>query len=146
MKRFLLPILFLGTCVHASGIQKWVDDNGQVHYGDSPPAKAATETIRISRPPSNPGKSLPRLGSQQDDEDAPQAPDDEQPQSAESEAETPSDQAAEFCQQARNDLRVINTSKRIRLQATDGTSRYMTTEEREERRTQAEQDIERYCQ
>ena len=145
MKRFLLPILFLGTCVHAAGIQKWVDENGQVHYGDSPPASAATESIRISRPPSNPGKSLPRLGTEQDDESEP-SPADEQPQTADSEVDTPPDQASEFCARARNDLRVFNNSKRIRLQSTDGTSRFMTAEERDERRTQTEQDIERYCQ
>jgi hypothetical protein len=41
---------------------------------------------------------------------------------------------------------VIGNSSRIKLRSADGSTRFMTTEEIEERKTQAEADVERFCQ
>ena len=145
MKRILVPFLFLACNSYAAGIQKWTDENGQVYYGDSPPAQVTTEQIRISRPPSNPGKSLPRFN-----------PSDNAQQEAGSEASSPKQadatppepskqEASEFCAQARKDLGIINRSNRLRIKAADGSTRLMTSEEIDARRKQTEADIEQYC-
>lgn len=145
MKQLLIPLLFLSCNSYAAGIQKWTDENGQVYYGDSPPAQVTTEQVRITRPPSNPGKSLPRFNaesnSQQDEET-----DQTDPAQADASPPEPSaEQAAEFCAQARKDLAVMNRSSRIRVKAADGSSRLMTTEEIDARRKQTQADIESYC-
>lgn len=50
MKIFFLIVivtfLFNGSTVSAAGIQKWVDENGQAHYGERPPANQKTGTIK----------------------------------------------------------------------------------------------------
>jgi hypothetical protein len=145
VKRLLIPLLFLACNSHAAGIQKWTDENGQVHYGDSPPAQVNPEAVRISRPPSNPGKSLPRFATENINKK-----DDKQDQSPSQQAKEPApepskDQAAEFCAQAKKDLATINRSKRIRVKSADGSSRFMTTEEINERRKLSQSDIDQYC-
>lgn len=140
MKRLLTLLIFIACNSHAAGIQKWIDENGQVHYGDSPPAQVKAESINVTRPPSNPGKPLPRFGgSNAESESDAQNPDQKPP------AETSEEQAKEACDQAQKDLSVINRSTRIRLKQADGTTRYMTKDEIEERRKQTEADIEQFC-
>jgi hypothetical protein len=144
MKHLIILFLFLTCNSYAAGIQKWVDENGQVHYGDSPPTQVTTESIRISRPPSNPGKTLPRINSNSeakaDDQQAQPAA--KQPAAA---PEPSAEQAKQFCEQARKDLVTINRSNRLRLKLADGTTRFMTDEEISARREQTQADIDRYC-
>jgi hypothetical protein len=145
MQRLLIPLFFLACNSHAAGIQKWTDENGQIHYGDSPPAQVTHESVRIARPPSNPGKSLPRFTAESQPK-----PDQQKGQSSPDQAKAPApkpsaDQAAEFCAQAKKDLTVINRSNRIRVKSADGGTRLMTTEEIAERRKQSEADIQQYC-
>jgi hypothetical protein len=145
MKRLLIPLLFLACNSHAAGIQKWTDENGQVHYGDSPPTQVKPEVVRISRPPSNPGKSLPRFSTEnkaQQDKKQADAPAD---QAKAPPPEPSKEQAAEFCAQAKKDLATFNRSKRIRIKSADGSSRIMTSEEIAERRKQTQSDIDQYC-
>lgn len=144
MKRLLIPFLFMAGTVQAAGIQKWVDESGQVHYGDSPPTSAQTEEIRVSRPPANPGRSLPRLGGTSDGEGETEQTQAEAPPQAP--PEVPADEKSQFCEEARKDLRTLERNQRIRLRQADGSTRVMTSEEIEQRREQAEADVERYCQ
>lgn len=145
MKRLLIPLLFLACNSHAAGIQKWTDEDGQIHYGDSPPAKVTPEAVRISRPPTNPGKTLPRF-SAENKEQQDQQKGQPSPEQAKAPAPEPSaDQAAEFCAQAKKDLTTINRSNRIRVKSADGGTRILTSEEIGKRREQAQADIEQYC-
>lgn len=145
MKRLIIPILFLACNSHAAGIQKWVDENGQVHYGDSPPARVSTEAVRVSRPPTNPGKTLPRLNtdSKKADENTPAESSPDQVNAPPT--EPTQDEAKEFCARAKKDLLTLNKSNRLRLKLADGTTRYMTQEEVAARRKQSEEDIKSYC-
>ncbi|MBX2848564.1 MAG: DUF4124 domain-containing protein [Acidiferrobacterales bacterium] len=43
---FLLVLLILPICVHAE-IYKWIDDDGNVHFGDSLPADANPEKLDL---------------------------------------------------------------------------------------------------
>jgi hypothetical protein len=145
MLRLLLPLLLFASSLNAAGIQKWIDESGQVHYGDSPPTQVNTESVRISRPPTNPGPPLPRLRNENPTQAEADTPDPEQAQPDSNIPQPTPDQAAEFCEQARKDLNVLNNSQRIRLRSTDGGSRFMTDEERETRKEQTQADIDRYC-
>lgn len=138
--RYLIYLMFLASMtLNAGTIHKWVDEEGNVHYGDAPPVAAKTEGVRVQSAPSNPGKALPRLSPPKSSEDA--ASD-----TAPENGNVPEDQARIACDQAKEDLQVINNSNRIKLRAADGSTRYMTTEEIEERKTRSEADVERFCQ
>jgi hypothetical protein len=146
MRYLIYLTLFLSTSLSAGSIHKWVDDDGNVHYGDAPPVSAETEGVRVQSAPSNPGKALPRLSSPDSSttaEDSP-ASDDNPPATANND-EVPADQARIACESAREDLQVIGRSSRIKLRSADGSTRYMTGEEIEERRRQADEDIKRFC-
>jgi len=53
----VIVIAFAGLCAsatglsHAQAIQKWVDENGKVHYGDSPPPGAKTKSVKVQEYP-----------------------------------------------------------------------------------------------
>ena len=44
----LLLILFSAEYADAAGIQKWVDADGKVHYGEKPPAEHDSEQVEAS--------------------------------------------------------------------------------------------------
>lgn len=140
MKRLLFLALIISAQSHAAGIKKWVDDKGQIHYGDSPPAQVQSEPIRVTRPPSDPGKPLPRFTSNQEQQTQQPA---EQQKPAE--PEVPKDQAEKLCEEAKSDLVKLNRSETIRVRSKDGDIRVLSAEEKEERRKATEEDIEQFC-
>ena len=122
------------TSLNAAAIHKWVDDNGNVHYGDAPPVKTTSENVRVQNAPSDPGKALPRLNS-------PESTD----QAAGKEQEVSAEQAAKICASAQADLNVISTSDRIQLQTEDGSIRYLSEDEIAERRASSQAEVDRFC-
>lgn len=139
MRYLIYLTLFFSTALTAGSIQKWVDEDGNVHYGDAPPTSAQTESVHVQPAPTNPGKALPRLGNNGAGGEGSTTT------AATEDGSVPADQAKIACDQAQEDLRVINRSSRIKLRAADGSTRYLTTEEIEERKAQAEADIESFC-
>ena len=137
MRYFIYLIIFLSTSVQAGSIQKWVDEDGNIHYGDAPPVSVKTEQVRVIGAPSDPGKALPRLNNSGSGDSASSG----EP----GPSDVPEDQAKLACDRAQEDLKVLKSSSRIKLKAADGTSRYMTTEEIEERRKTSEEDVKNYC-
>lgn len=143
MKRFLILALFVASASHAAGIKKWVDENGQIHYGDSPPARANIEDIRVSRPPSDPGRPLPRLGEGESAAAGQKTPAAQPPAD---EPQYTEEQSQELCERARKDMVTLTTSDTIRLRSSDGKVRVMTDAEKQSRREQAQKDIDQFCQ
>ena len=139
MRYFIYLILMVSTSLSAGTIQKWVDENGNVHYGDAPPVSAKTEKVRVQSAPTNPGKKLPRLNDNGDGQQGAAG------QTAEQGNETTAAQAREACETARNDLLVIDSNSRIRLRQPDGSSRYLTEAEIAQRRAMAQEDIKNFC-
>lgn len=48
--RIALILCFFPLIAHA-GVYKWVDANGQVHFGDRPPSKASSREVKINAAP-----------------------------------------------------------------------------------------------
>ena len=47
-RQFGALILLASLGVHAGGVKKWVDENGQVHFGDAPPPSVTkTESVKV---------------------------------------------------------------------------------------------------
>lgn len=138
----LAPLLSLISFnIQAAEIQKWVDENGRVFYGDTPPASVKTETVRTSKRPSKLGKPLPRLSTtntaptSNTNKDLAKTTNDLEPE-----------QAREACKTAKEDLKVIQKSARIQLRSADGSLRYMTKEEIKQRLERTKSDIQTFCQ
>lgn len=146
MRYLIYLALFLSTSLSAGAIHKWVDADGNVHYGDAPPVSAKTEGVRVQPAPSNPGKALPRLSSPDTASEESSASDNDPTDTANNDNDNVSaDEAKLACDNASQDLRVIARSDRIKLKSADGSTRYMTTEEIEARKIQAEEDVEKFC-
>ena len=141
MRYLICLALLFSLPLHAGTIKKWVDEEGNVYYGDSPPISVKTENVRVLSAPTNPGKALPRLSSPGTEE----ASGGGTPAAGDNGNQVPRDQAQMACDKAREDLQVINRSSRIKLRSADGSERYMSTEEIEERRKLAEEDIKQFC-
>ena len=60
---FALLIIFATFSLSAAEIKKWVDDDGNVHYGNHPPASRTSTQVHIDSAPSGSGNSLPSEGS-----------------------------------------------------------------------------------
>ena len=142
MRYLIYLTLLASTSLNAGSIHKWTDADGNVFYGDAPPISAKTEDVWVQSAPSNPGKALPRLNSP--DSEAAQGNGSEDTDSSGN--GVPADQAKAICDKAQQDLEVIMSSNRIKLKLADGSTRYLSTEEIDERKTQAEDDINRFCQ
>ena len=136
MRYLIYLTLLASTSLNAGSIHKWTDTDGNVFYGDAPPISAKTEDVRVQSAPSNPGKALPRLSS----------PGSEPSATAGNGNTVPADQAKIACDNAQKDLQTIQSSSRVKLKLADGSTRYLTSEEIDERKTQAESEIERFCQ
>ena len=126
------------TSLNAGAIHKWVDDNGNVHYSDTPPAKTSSQNIQVQSAPSDPGKALPRLKTSADASD-------QATQGASKEQKVSTEQASKICASAQADLNVISTSDLITLQTADGSIRYLSDEEIAERQTSSQAEVDRFC-
>ena len=142
MRYLIYLTLLASTSLNAGSIHKWTDADGNVFYGDAPPISAKTEGVWVQSAPSNPGKALPRLNPP----DSEAASGDESGDTDSSGNSVPADQAKAICDNAQQDMEIIMSSNRIKLKLADGSTRYLSTEEIDERRTQTEDDIKRFCQ
>ena len=143
MKYLVCLLILISSSAYADGIYKWVDEDGDTHYGDVPPPSVHTEELRVDVVPGNPGKALPRLetsdpGSSTTSSSSPDSP--------EPDPEMTDEQAKAICKQAHLEIKVLNNSKRrSKVRNPDGSHRRMTTEERKANRIRSEQDIKDFC-
>jgi hypothetical protein len=142
MKYLICLFILFSSSAYAGSIHKWVDEDGNTHYGDAPPASITTKELKVDTLPSDPGKALPRLGTNDSGSGTAGV---NSSGSTNSDSKVPDDQAKTACEQARGDLKIIQSNSRIRLKNPDGTSRYMTTEEIKSRQQKAEQDVKSFC-
>ena len=142
MRIIICLLILTSSSLFAGSILKWVDTEGNIHYGDAPPIAVETERVRVLSAPNNPGKALPRLST---DGSTGNSNNRGTNVANHENFKLPADQAKIACEEATADLKVINSSNRIRLRSADGTTRYMTTEEIDARRKIAEKDVSLHC-
>jgi hypothetical protein len=145
MRVIICLFILTSSSLFAGEILKWVDEDGNIHYGDAPPISAETERVRVLSAPSNPGKALPRLSPDGSNGNSNKRGTDVAAGDAQDNIRLPADQAIIACENATADLKVINHSSRIRLKSADGSTRYMTTDEIGARRARAEKDVSLHC-
>ena len=148
MKYLVCLLILISSSAYADKIYKWVDGDGNTHYGDVPPPSVHTEELRVDVVPSDPGKALPRLETSDPESSATDSSTtgSASPDSTEPDPEMSDDQAESICKQAHREIKYLNNAKhRSRVRNPDGTTRHINTEERKARREQAKQDIKDYC-
>jgi len=142
LKTQLVLGLVLGSCLLcteavAERIYKWVDDQGNVHFGDKRPTDGASEEFTIKVP-----KGSPAAEKQQSDTNDKQDTKKDGTKSAlnaEAKAEM-----KKYCDQARANLQTLETRSRIRI--TEGESiRYLTPDEIDAKKQEIQDALEKDC-
>jgi len=134
----LMPIL-----AQAQALYRWVDDRGEVHYGQVPPAGVQAEQIRRASPPSDRAaqERLDRaVGASQERQDEQRRAASEQERQADSERIR-----RENCTQARNNLETLTArGGRVTIRE-NGAYRVLEEEERQRMLEETQAQIEEYC-
>lgn len=144
MHRMILTgslLLALSASAMAGQIYKWVDAQGNTHFGAQPPEgqQAAEVNPNISQPkvaaPAAPKLEDRSVDAEQEklDEEARQA-------AAKQEKERKT-----YCERIRQDLAQMKANPRVRVKVGDDTRR-LTEEERQERMAKSEASIKENCQ
>ena len=106
VKSMVILILLIPLSANA-GVYKWVDANGQTHFGDRPPAKAASSEVKVHSAPASVDagarerhqKMTEFLEQQQEERETRQA--------ANAKAEEKAEKQAELCRKLRARLKFL---------------------------------------
>jgi Domain of unknown function (DUF4124) len=141
-----LAVLIFGATfavtAHAQQIHKWTDENGQIHFGTTPPPKQKTETVRIRNTDVTPvaGASAPAAAVATENADgtkktAAQMQADEQQQA----------QLKSYCSNVRQRLTALTSRGRVVEQNPDGSRQALGQEAVASKLAAAQADEARYC-
>ncbi len=150
-KRFLIGLAAIAMTVaggaFASGIYKWTDEDGNVHYEDRPSGAATEERMALSYRRSNPGSVQRQKQGLADSVAARQearAKADEAAKSAEEEAAKAADNQKK-CETYRARLQTFVQSRRLYRQDENGERVYLDETETQKARENVEELIAEHC-
>ena len=141
----VLLTLVTTSSVFASEIYKWIDEEGNVHYGDTP--TETSERVAISSKPTNPSvvqsttKSVADYQAQRTENLAAAAA--EAASAAELKAEA--DQRAQQCTQYRQTMQKFVVSRRLYREDENGEREYLDESETLAARDRVEKQVEEFC-
>jgi hypothetical protein len=139
----VVVVASFGLATAQAGIYKWVDDDGQVHYGERPVGQAA-EKLRIKVPaPATPAASTAEDNKKDDSKQSAQPParlPDEWV-----EKKLSSSEKRQRCSSARQRLQTIQGRARLKETDAKGNVRALTPKERDSRIKKLRKDIREYC-
>lgn len=146
----LAIIAFALSNVSYSAVYKWVDENGQIHYGDKRqlPTNAETERLEIktNTPEPKPEPETDNKESSEEGEKKTEPPKDDplsppEPQ----EAPVSATEKNKLCAQARSDLSVIQSRGQVRERDAQGNIVYLGEDQRQQRIAAAKRRVSKYC-
>ena len=140
MRMFVLLVALASPCVQAE-VYKWVDEKGQVHYGEQPPPNANTTTLKVPTSPAPqadapalaPGPATPpgdKLKAAPRDKDGPN--------------KTPTDKS-ERCTYEKQQLDLLSKEGEVRYYNEQKQLVTLPPEKREAAKAQVQENIKRYC-
>ena len=151
MSKFLLIILMLAYTDTFAAINKWVDDQGHVHYSDQPPpGNAKAETLHsVSDQDSNTAStSAPAAPKTLAEREAELKKSQKAKQEAANKAlqkQAVEDAKKASCATSQQNLRTLQEGIRMVEVDANGERSYMDDKQRLERIAKAQQDISAYC-
>lgn len=131
----LITAAVLGVVVGAGSVYKWVDEDGNVHYGERPPQEQSkdAEKVRIEKGPSD-----------SDDEAA--GGNDEDTTGGEEENGEPDDPIQkQQCKLSRDILERYQSAEFLYREGEDGEKRRLTEEEKQAEIERVKNDIRKFC-
>ena len=136
-------IIILSTAIIASPINakvyKWVDDNGQVHYGEKPGSTQAEQVQIRTNETTTPRKIKQGEDDKAEGKDkAEAAKEPEQPEMSKKEKR-------KLCNEAKSDLAAIMSRGRMREINEKGEYIYLTEEQRQDRISAAKKKQKEFC-
>ena len=143
--RFLTSILLATSCLLAqsasyAGVYKWIDDNGQVHYGEKP-GNTDAERVTIRQNETTKPRAIDKPEKDADESDKKQAE-----QQGEPEIVPPSKkEKRKLCNEARSDLAAINSRGRLREINEKGEYSYLSEKQRQQRVSAAKKKQREFC-
>ncbi|MBA2410057.1 MAG: DUF4124 domain-containing protein [Gammaproteobacteria bacterium] len=136
-------LLFLSTAGAETKVYKWTDEEGKVHYTQTPPAGADTTTIKLAPPPVSAGQPDERLIKQLEDfEQRRQARDASRQDQAE--MKNTNKIRADNCTQAQENLVTLESHGQVTLKEGDS-YRKLSEEERQAKISEAQGHIKEFC-
>jgi len=152
----LFSILSLTCSLSIAGIYKWVDAEGNVHYGQQRPADASSEKMDVQQYAPRDSSSYKRPGTNGtdgSDGNTDNAATDEtdkknlEPEKPEKKVETAAEKKRRLvaCAQARKNLSTMQSVGRIRSKDKDGNVTYMSQTQKEAKMSQAKSLIAKHC-
>lgn len=140
----LIAVLMGATGLAAAQTYKWTDENGKVHFSDTPPAERKAEQIKV-RPavPGNSAAAAKQPGWQAQLEASRMR--DLQAQRDKDAAERQAQADAANCLQARRQLDTLNSQVPVYRVDKDGARQYLDDKDRPARISAAQERVDRYC-
>lgn len=142
MRRMILTgslMLALSATAMAGQVYKWVDENGNTHFGAQPPEgrEATTINTNVPQPKAAPAKPVATPS----EEDAEQEAVDKKVKQDVAKAEA---ERKAYCEQTRANLAQLKNNPRLKIHEGDEVKR-MTEEERQAKIAEAEKNISEDC-
>ena len=148
---FAQLIIFFSTFILSStmsyaGIYKWVDEQGNVHYGQQRPTNTTSEKMNVQRYAPNDKSTYNRPGSQKDSKDtAKSSPADTAKPQKKPETRAEKKRRLAACEQARKSLQTMESVGRIRARDKDGNTTFLSQQQKEERMKQSREMLSKHC-
>ena len=148
----LLALLTLITNTSSAGIYKWVDEEGNVHYGERRPTNASSEKMDVQKYSPKDLSTYQRPGS--NEEDSEKNAEGEQAEDTEKNADEPEkkpESAADkkrrlaACAQAQSNVTRMKSIGRVRSRDKDGNVTYMSQKDKEAKMKQASSLMTKHC-
>lgn len=143
----IVALLLISLNAHAA-LSKWVDADGKVHYSDTPPPAAKTETVRnisgkgqADAPASYTPKSLAEREAELKKSKQEKADAEQKKEKQKAEAET----KKQNCSIARENARTLEESSRIVTYDANGERTFLDDSAREQRLAEARKAISENC-
>ena len=149
MSKFLLILLMFASTNTFATINKWVDEQGQVHYSDRlPPPEAKSETLRSATGTQDSASSSTAATKTIAEREAELKKEKAEKQSAADKAaqkKATEDALRANCATAQENLRSLQSGVRIMEINVNGERSYIDDAQRQQRIAKAQQDIKDYC-
>jgi Domain of unknown function (DUF4124) len=150
MRKALVLVTSLVFAGAAAGQHKWVDQNGRIQYGDTPPPGASVTTVR---PPSAPAaepeakkgtRSGPAALAERDAEFRKRQQEAEQEREKQAKAHDDASVKRENCARARENLRLLEGGRVARMDA-KGERHFLNDAQLAQETVKARRDAQEFC-
>ena len=145
-KRFISRILTASFCLFAlsplyAGVYKWVDENGQVHYGEHP-GNTGAEKVTIRKNETTQPRAVKKA---EEDTGSDKKNKDQQAEAPLVEVEPTKKEKRKLCNEAKSDLAAINSRGRVREINEKGEYVYLSEPQRQQRISDAKKKQQEFC-